>query len=625
MGATQDSIRNLLSQAKDEDKLYIYYELAESFIETNIDSSIYYANALLDFSNSINDDYGKGMANFILGIYYHQKGKFIKAISSQNEALKFFEKIQDTISEAKTLINLGIEFQTIGNYEKALSYFQKAEKYSNRLNDSYLSSLIFVNIGKSYEDWGRYEMALEHFLTALDFAKKSNSKETVEPILHNIGVEYNNLRRYQLATQYFDSAKLICEELNLKEGMFYVYYDYGNSYLGLEEVTNAKEAFQQSLSISKDLSNPILVAKAKYKLGFVFQNMKQYAVSIQNFREALQISKRTKESKLTKDILLALSKVLKESGDDKSAYEYYQQYALVKDSIFQDRSQKLLVDMEVKYEMDKKEKEIQIKNLLIEKQKNKYFISILISIGAFVLFALLGLLIFNRYRYRQRHYQSELEKKNIEIEQRLLRTQMNPHFIFNSLNSISNFILTNKPAIAQSYLAKFARLMRLILDNSREKMISVDNEVETLQLYLELERLRFNEIFDFSISIDAEIDQEFTFIPPMLIQPFVENAIIHGLAPKDDKGLLTISFMKRKDWIKVMVEDDGIGRVESRKRKDLSTIPKHRSLGMQVTKERLAILKAELKLDISMQIIDGENNDVAAGTKVVIHIPFEEE
>ncbi len=618
-----DSLRYKALHETGENKIYAYYDLAEAFVEINIDSSIFYAQKLSAYADSISDDFGKGMASFILGTYFDKAGRYAAAIQNQKEALRYFQKMKDTALIAKTYINLGIEFQILGNYETSLHYFQSAEELEKKTNDAYIRALVLSNTGSLYEDWKRYGTALEYFRSALRFARKAKVKELEETILHNMGVEYNFLKQYHKARQYLDSALLICRQLQWKEGQFYVYYDYGDSFLGEQNIPDAEKMFYQALSIAKSLDNQLLIAKSYFKLGEVYDARNDYDSAVENLKKALKISRELRENKLTKDILLLLSRTLKTAGMPSEAYDYYQQYALVKDSLFQDRSQKLLVDMEVKYETDKKEKEIQIKNLLLEKQKDKYIITLGISIGIFILFALLGLLIFNRYKYRQRKQQHELEKKNIEIEQRLLRTQMNPHFIFNSLNSISNFILHHQAGIAQNYLSKFARLMRLILNNSREKMVPLEDEIETLELYLSLERLRFNEIFDYVIEISPEIDPEFTYVPPMLIQPFVENAILHGLRPKQEKGHIRLQIGKEGKSLKVVIEDDGIGRKEAAKRKQQTT--RRKSLGMQVTKERLEMLSKETGIQFPMEIIDLEENGVAKGTKVILHIPFEEE
>ena len=214
----------------------------------------------------------------------------------------------------------------------------------------------------------------------------------------------------------------------------------------------------------------------------------------------------------------------------------------------------------------------------------------------------LAVLLFNRYKLKQKQVRIELEKKNIDIEQRLLRTQMNPHFIFNSLNSINSFITDNNSDSAQSFLSKFARLMRYILDNSRKSFVPVEDEIATLQLNMELEQLRFDNKFDFEIEVDEDIDPEFTYIPPMLIQPFVENAILHGLAGKKERGLIRVGFSANKELMHCFVEDNGIGREEAMEIKKKSGKATHRSLGMQVTKERLEILNEKTTEEVLFQI-----------------------
>jgi LytS/YehU family sensor histidine kinase len=233
--------------------------------------------------------------------------------------------------------------------------------------------------------------------------------------------------------------------------------------------------------------------------------------------------------------------------------------------------------------------------------------------------------IFSRYRLRQNNLRIGLEKKNLETEQKLLRTQMNPHFIFNSLNSVQGYISANNSFLAMTYLAKFAKLMRYILENSRKNMILLEDEISALTLNMELERIRFKEHFDFKIEVDKNLDSAVLFIPPMLIQPFVENAMKHGLRNKAGKGLLELYFKPAGKLIHCIVRDNGIGRekaAEINKAKD----PDHKSVGMEVTSERIVALRQQFKEDISVSITDLKNEDgTAAGTEVNVKIPFEVE
>ncbi len=249
---------------------------------------------------------------------------------------------------------------------------------------------------------------------------------------------------------------------------------------------------------------------------------------------------------------------------------------------------------------------------------------VVIIIGFFVI--LISAFIFSRFKRIKRKNEIEkerleTEKSIIELEQQAARLQMNPHFIFNSLNSIQGFIATNDAFQAKKYLAKFARLMRLILENAREEYIPLENETDILRNYLELEKLSTNNKFDFNINIDESINPEIIEIPPMMIQPFVENAIIHGIKKKSDKGLIEINFSKNDNLIICDIIDNGIGRQLSGKHKPQT---KHKSTGISVTKKRLEQLKIQTGTDAGIEIIDlKDKNNNPKGTKVVISIPFE--
>lgn len=222
------------------------------------------------------------------------------------------------------------------------------------------------------------------------------------------------------------------------------------------------------------------------------------------------------------------------------------------------------------------------------------------------------------------HQKLEMEKNIIQLEHEAARLQMNPHFIFNSLNSIQGFITTNNAAQAKYYLAKFARLMRLILENAREEFIPLQNEVDILENYLELEKLSTNNKFDYFISISSSLNPEETEIPPMLIQPFVENAIIHGIKKKDGSGKIKIEFTEKgNNLLLCEITDDGVGREKSALFKQNSN-SKHKSTGIAVTKKRLEQFKLQTGADANVQFIDlkDENNN-PAGTKVVLALPCE--
>jgi len=227
---------------------------------------------------------------------------------------------------------------------------------------------------------------------------------------------------------------------------------------------------------------------------------------------------------------------------------------------------------------------------------------------------------FNAQRERELlAYQKEIA----ELKLTALQAQMNPHFIFNSLNSINWYILKNKPAEASIYLTKFSKLVRRILDNSKNLSIPLDSEINALRLYLDLESMRFNGTFTYDIQTDDEIDLEEVFIPPLILQPFVENSIWHGLTPKEGKGNLLIQIYPENGNLKCIVQDDGIGRRASRRLKtDNGTT--HQSKGFKLTTNRIKLAHHDFHIENTIRVIDLVDADGnAAGTRVEVLLPYE--
>ncbi len=213
-------------------------------------------------------------------------------------------------------------------------------------------------------------------------------------------------------------------------------------------------------------------------------------------------------------------------------------------------------------------------------------------------------------------------RKLAQVELQALRAQMNPHFLFNTLSSIQHFITLNRSEDAINYLSKFAKLMRVILDNSKNPEIPLKDELSALRIYLDLESLRFKDKFDFSIEVDENLDMNYDQIPPLLIQPYVENAIMHGIMHLDKKGMIKVRIEHQGDFMKVMVQDNGVGRERS---KELEKHKMHQSRGMSITKDRLEIINSSRKSSLNLQITDlVDKEGKASGTRVEIFIPLED-
>lgn len=219
--------------------------------------------------------------------------------------------------------------------------------------------------------------------------------------------------------------------------------------------------------------------------------------------------------------------------------------------------------------------------------------------------------------------QSESERLLAELEMKALRAQMNPHFIFNCLNSINRFIVVNDNESASEYLTKFARLIRQVLDNSRGEKVNLATEIDTLKLYIDMEALRFHNKFDFRLDMEPGLNAGEFMIQPMLIQPYAENAIWHGLMHRKTKGMLTIRFSRVDHSLLVSIEDDGIGRAHARQIRQHQVIQR-KSHGMKVTAERMSILSKQMNVPVTATIIDlYDASGEPSGTRVELTLPVE--
>lgn len=236
--------------------------------------------------------------------------------------------------------------------------------------------------------------------------------------------------------------------------------------------------------------------------------------------------------------------------------------------------------------------------------------------GLLFLAVLFLILLINRYVWNKQKKEQAYQRKIKEAEMQTLRSQMNPHFLFNTLNSINSFIIQNKTEDASSYLTTFSKLMRSILENSKQELITLQKELQTLKLYLELESVRLEHSFDYLYEIDDQINPNEVLIPPLVIQPFSENAIWHGLRNKKGKGLLVIKVKQPyEETLHIILEDNGIGREASRKLKKEQT--HHKSYGIEITSERLFMLNSKNSVEI-IDLYDSEGKP--SGTQVIIKI-----
>jgi LytS/YehU family sensor histidine kinase len=304
--------------------------------------------------------------------------------------------------------------------------------------------------------------------------------------------------------------------------------------------------------------------------------------------------------------------------DTANAYKSFTLFKQFSDSNLVYNSNVGLSSAKLRYDVDSHNKQVQLLSLRLKNQRLLiYGFSILVF-----LILTIGLLLFRASKLKEKRRLSELNRKVSEIRQANLRQQMNPHFIFNTLNSIQYYMYQHDKLATNNYLTKFSNLMRKVLDNSQHTSIPLTDELNALSLYLELETIRFKDKFTYEIKVDDEIDPMIYKVPTMLIQPYVENSICHGLMPMEGKGSVQIDIKLEKDYLLCRIEDNGIGREAAQERKASRGV-NHNSLGTQIAASRLDLVNELDGTSLKTKYTDlRDMNGEPAGTLVEIHIPI---
>ena len=335
-------------------------------------------------------------------------------------------------------------------------------------------------------------------------------------------------------------------------------------------------------------------------------------------QESLQIAREHNLPRFVARSYSLLSELADEQGDYKNALTYFRNAEDFEEMVTNDLNLSYVNDVIIRYDTEKKNNEIEVlakENEIVKLKLRRNQNTLLISA---LLLALFTLILYILYR----QYQLKSEKKMLTLEQSMLRSQMNPHFLFNSLNSIKLYIINNEKKNAVHYLNKFSKLVRKILEASSLKEIPLAEELETVELYMNIENIRFSNEINFSIEVADGIDPHLIKIPSLILQPFLENALWHGLSSKEgDKSILLKVSATQEGFINISISDNGVGR-EAAERLKASKVLKRKSVGIDITKERLANFSKDYQNSFDVNIIDLKDDEGrATGTTVILSIP----
>ena len=602
------------------------------------------------------DMYGILSTYGFMGQAFQSLGDNKTALSYFDTARKLSLELKDSSTAIWQLVHIMHSYHDLGNYNEAYKNGQEALSEVTK-EDITLSAWILTSLANLFLTAGLPEFAIDY----VDKLRKYYSFDKLRKYYPS-GTNQNKLpwplpMALRIGADAFlqmnklDSALAIEKILNLplmeqdaRDNLFY-----GRFYVAQKEYKKALPYFIRGFNTASENQHKIEVSQNANELSNTYLLLNDDKKALHYALQALQIGTSIQALQEIKTAAATLARIYEKKKIYSKAYYYDQLYKSTNNLLAPEEYKRKLSLIQIQNELNNKKHEASLllsENLIGKqevklKQKEIEKVSILknILIASLVVLLILGVIVFRNITLKRRNEKqrlehnlelqkiesekrkAELQQQTTELEMQVLRAQMNPHFIFNSLNSINRFILQNNRTQASEDLTRFSKLVRLILQNSQASLIPLASELEALQLYLELESVRFNHHFIFTIRIGEDLDVSGLKVPPLIIQPYAENAIWHGLMHKEEKGNLQIELFEKENMLCCKITDDGVGRKKATELKTKSAST-HKSMGMQITADRITMLQKVNAPTTQIKITDLILPDgTAGGTEVLLKIP----
>ena len=581
------------------------------------------------------------------------EGRYQEAVELIKRSISYFRKAGDLTGEAEVLSTITSAYRKMHKIDSSLLYSKRIQEIGETTGDITLLAKGYFNQASGFIENHQQDSALFYSLEALKIAEDT-TLIFLPAILHNLAISYNMSDLLGKAKKAYVRAEKAYETTRYREGLSNgIYNNMGRCYLdlglydsailvyqkGMEKARNINNDFMQAYLtrgigraywLKEDVDKAILYSEKSKEisrrsslggnLAVVLANLTRYytakgnySYAIENGQEGLTLTDETHNIGIKKTLHSNLSEAYEKLGDLNNSLIHLKAQIIVEKELQEAAKSREFARLEARYETEKKEAEIaslsqraEIQALEIRQKNQGIFLG---SIG----FLVMIIAVYLIYRYRE----NQKAHKQTELEQRFLRSQLNPHFISNALVAVQNFMLQNDSESASIYLAKFSKLMREILENSRRDFIPVEEELNMLTNFLDIHKLRLKNSFEYHINLDESIDPEEDTIPPMFVQPFVENAIEHGVIHAESKGRIELDFVKEASYIAIEVRDNGGGFVKK------ASGNGHTSLSSQIIQERMDLFNRTLKNKIRLVLeeIKNERGEIK-GTKVELKVPF---
>jgi len=600
-----------LSQARGLYKLGIYFDKNNNRTRSN-----FYLHKAVELAVDLEDKRPAGIIINYLASNYSEQGKHDEVIKLYEQAFELSISSGDSILAANVLINLGSTYADGGQFDKALEVDLQALRIREACNDSSNIAYYYQQVGELFKELGQKDSWKSYLFLADSLSRNAAYADitTRIAILNDLGGYYTSQRDMDAAEKSYSHMY----QLSVQEG-----YDHGISiflsnmvpiYKAQNRYDEAMESVKESYKMAEESGRLFQMMTRANLMASLYFEMKLYEDAFKWYNKAILLSQDYSFPKERSRALFGLSQLSMKQENWKSAYAYLDEHLLLKDSLEGNEVKMKMAELEALYQAELKENQIELLNRenRIQAQQIKLDRTITWAI-ILLLFFVVGLLLFLFWRS-----QTLAKSRAVDLEQRWLRSQMNPHFIFNALGSIQSYIHQRKDDTASYFLSKFAALTRAILENSKKEHIPLSEEIENLTNYVEIEKMRQIQHLEFKVSYSDDLETDFINIPPMLIQPFIENSIKHAFRGKEKDCVLMIDFKEDGEFLRIEMQDNGIGINNS------DTKEGHQSMALSIFKERIRLIEKRMKKPVFFEIADlRELNSGETGTRVEVKLPLD--
>ncbi|PCJ65266.1 MAG: sensor histidine kinase [Bacteroidetes bacterium] len=572
-----------------------------------------------DISKRLNDP--KKIAGSLnnIGIMYYRTGEYDSAIAYYEMAVEAYQSIPDNRGLSKAYANIANIYKHQSNYPKALEYGNKALSIFEELGLSKNKSALLNHFGNIYHSQGDYEKALIYYQKALKISESQGNKGAMATCLNNIGYVFRDQHKVDTAMVLFHRTLAIHRKSGDKGGAAVSLNNIAKIHLVKNHFSKALEFYSEALDISTEIGSQLSKGTSYLGMAKSCFKLNRKAKALEFTLKSLEISEELNLLSLRKESYQTLSEIYQNSGDHKKALECYQQFKLLNDSLYNKENILEMAQMECEYQYKRERDSARNREQLLDQQvkitssnlansqRNTFLIVVVFLLASIVLGAVI---LFQRLSNEK----SKIQK--IVVEQRLLRSQMAPHFMFNSLTVLQGMIL-KKDDKSNFYLCEFSKLLRITLENSRHQTVSLSKELFALNSYIELRNLDLTPPYNYLLAIDDEINIHMFMVPPMLIQPFVENAMENALANNNEDRKIDIKISFRNKELICTIADNGTGiKVD-----EFKTDKNKTSLSTAITAERLDLLSNDFNMLGSVNIKNKDPKN-GSGTLVTLVIPY---